>query len=74
MAINFYTFDKSKHLELSDSILGHSQFFSDTILILAALGQAISLSQFSLVTYFSEGGMRENIFYIFRALMTAPVD
>ena len=29
--INYYTFDKSKHLELSDSILGHSQIFSDTI-------------------------------------------
>ena len=29
--INNYTFDKSKHLELSDYILGHSQIFSDTI-------------------------------------------
>ena len=28
---NYYTFDKFKHLELSDSILGHSQIFSDTI-------------------------------------------
>ena len=27
----FCTFDKSKHLELSDSILGLSQIFSDTI-------------------------------------------
>ena len=25
--IHFYTFDKSKHLEVSDSILGHSQVF-----------------------------------------------
>ena len=29
--INNYTFDKSNHLELSDSILGLSQIFSDTI-------------------------------------------
>ena len=29
--INYYTFDKSNHLELSDSILGHSQILSDTI-------------------------------------------
>ena len=39
--INYYTFDKSNHLELSDSILGHSQIFSDTIQIVEAHGQAI---------------------------------
>ena len=29
--INNYTFEKTKHLELSDTISGHSQIFSDTI-------------------------------------------
>ena len=44
--INNYNFDKSKHLELSDSIFGLSQIFLDTIYILEALGQAKRLSTF----------------------------
>ena len=41
--INNYAFEKFKHLELSDTILEHSQIFSDSIQILQALGQAISI-------------------------------
>ena len=37
--INNYAFEKFKHLELSDSILEHSQIFSDSIKILQALQQ-----------------------------------
>ena len=44
--INNYAFEKTKHLELSDSFLEHSQIFSDSILILQALGQANSIVTF----------------------------
>ena len=40
--VNNYAYEKFKHLELSDTILEHSQIFSDSIQILQALGQAIS--------------------------------
>ena len=43
--INNYAFEKFKHLELSDTILEHSQIFSDSIQILKALGQAIIFLQ-----------------------------
>ena len=42
--INNYAFEKTKHLELSDTFLEHSQIFSDSFQILKALGQAISFS------------------------------
>ena len=38
--INNYAYEKTKHLELSDTFLEHSQIFSDSIWILQALGQA----------------------------------
>ena len=41
--VNNYAYEKFKHLELSDTILEHSQIFSDSIQILQALGQATSL-------------------------------
>ena len=44
--INNYAFEKFKHLELSDTILEHSQNFSDSIKILQALGQANRQSNF----------------------------
>ena len=39
--VNNYAYEKFKHLELSYTILEHSQIFSDIIQILQALGQAI---------------------------------
>ena len=41
--VNNYAYEKFKHLELSDTILEHSQIFSDSIQILQALGQAICM-------------------------------
>ena len=46
--INNYAFEKTKHLELSDTFLEHSQIFSDSFQILKALGQAISIVVFAI--------------------------